>query len=251
MGKLTATEIITREAEAIAERVAAGEKHVQEVEAKRAADRRAFDRRAAASVAEYEEQEAAVRQAMDVTSDVHHRVERAARIAASDLGEFVREHRQRRDVAQVALERSLEAVPAALDAAVAGLANALSGPHTAATPQALAFVLGLERLRSPEAADTLRELVDGAAFSPLDSDEFNGRRRRAREHEEAIKFAGREVGEAAERLGKIRRALEESGHYTDPSPAAVAALDANEKAQAELRALRAALAGETNDEGSK
>ena len=177
------------------------------------------------------------------------RLDTAERVAVSLMDDHAREHAARRDVASDKLDRLLAGVGPELRRRtarfVAQIADVNEQP-TVADALRLAEAAG-QAGRVDEIGGVLRGLLDAGTYSPLTSEEFLAVRAAARVHRDAVKTALMNGREHAAAVGEALRRLRAGVEADAASPAALV-LDANERAQAALRDLRAVLYPTTNAE---
>lgn len=225
--------------------------HNREQLAKRAQEVGARDQQFARERAAFEQLKRDVASAWQVVNDAVRRAERAETIAAARINEFRRDNAVRRDVAHRALDVTVTNTRAGLEEAEEQLVRSLCTSPVGTQPSVLARVAGLRLALADEAR--LRERIDtGDGFSALTSEEHAARVQAARTHEKAVDVALREAHAQREPVATAMKALAAGAapDPRDPSPidAADEALRANDRAQAALRAVIAALKGETAKE---
>jgi hypothetical protein len=230
------TEAAARQMRIDAEREAQQAMHDRSVEASKAASHRRVHEAA---------------EAFEVSVDAAQRAERALGIAVEDVAAFRRDNAARADIAHERLDQVLARVPAAAEAAADRLRQRLSDP---AKPVEVVDLVRLAEMltlrdRAEHAGAALHALLeaDTRSFSPLSADEFAQRLAAAKTHRRTCEAAAGAARGAAQRCAEARRAVEDGDPHVDSTAAtaaAVAAFEANDNAQAALRALRAALEGE-------
>lgn len=245
------TDRIEAAVQELRQREAARQEHERRVERERLEDEARRDHARMQATRQREAAADAGRDAFEVTNDAIRRLNRAESLAMGFLKEHQAEHAVRRDVAENALDGILASWRASLDPAAERFVQRLCDPASRPSIEdTLRIVQLTDRARSvDETAMVLRGVLDAGSYSPLSTPEYEQVRRAAKVHLEAIRGELMTARGHSETVGAALQQLER-GEDADAMTDAAAAMDCNQRAQAELHKMRAVLWPETTTVGT-